>query len=139
MVKQPDLPNAMSRWISYIALFDYEMHHVPAQSHAAVDGLSRWKHTPEDSEDEDAEDFLDKFIASAHVETPLSFASFTNFLSSQSLLTFQPMRLDKNFFRDLLLTMRRTPRMPYASFHTASIVDDLSILNVVDPTPPWAA
>ena len=41
MVKQPDLPNApMTHWISYIVLFDYVMNHVPAQSHAGVDGLS---------------------------------------------------------------------------------------------------
>ena len=139
MVKQPDLPNApMTRWISYIALFDYEIHHVPAQSHAAIDGLSRRKRAPEDSDDEDAEDFLDKFISSAHVETPLSFTSLANFLSSQSLFTFQPTRLDKNFFEDLLLTMRRIPRTPYASFHTASVADDLSILDVADPSPPWA-
>jgi hypothetical protein len=32
MVKQPDLPNApMTRWISYIALFDYVMNHVPME------------------------------------------------------------------------------------------------------------
>jgi len=140
MVKQPDLPNApMTRWISYIALFDYEICHVPAQSHVAVDGLSQRKHTPEDSEDEDAEDFLDKFIGSAQVETSLSSSSLANFLSSQSLLAFRPTRLDKTFFQDLLLTMRRTPCTPYASFRTTSVVDDLSILNVVDPTPPWAA
>jgi len=140
MVKQPDLPNVpMTRWISYIALFDYEMHHVPAQSHAAVDGLSQQKRTPEDSEDEDAEGFLDKFIGSTHVESPLPLASFTNFLSSQSLFAFRPTCLDKFFFQDLLLTMHRTPQMPYASFCTASVVDDLSILNVVDPTPAWAA
>jgi len=42
MVKQPDLPNApMMCWISYIALFDYVMNHVPAQSHAGLDGLSQ--------------------------------------------------------------------------------------------------
>jgi len=140
MVKQPDLPNApMTRWISYIALFDYEICHVPAQSHAAVDGLSRRKHTPKDSEDEDAEDFLGKFIGSAQVETSLSSSSLANFLSSQSLLAFRPTRLDKTFFQDLLLTMRRTPRTPYASFCTTSVMDDLSILNVVDPMPPWAA
>ena len=139
MVKQPDLPNApMTRWISYIALFDYEIHHVPAQSHVAVDGLSRQKRTPEDSEDEDAEDFLDKFVGSTQVETPLAFASLANFLSSHSLLAFRPTRLDKTFFQDLLLTMRRTPRTPYTSFRTTSVVDDLSVLNVVEPTPAWA-
>ena len=129
----------MTRWISYIALFNYEICHIPAQSHAVVDGLSRRKHTPEDSEDEDAEDFLDKFIGSAQVETSLSSSSLANFLSSQSLLAFRPTRLDKTFFQDLLLTMRRTPRTPYASFCTTSVMDDLSILNVVDPMPPWAA
>ena len=42
MVKQLDLPNApMTRWISYIALFDYVMNHVPATTHVGVDGLSR--------------------------------------------------------------------------------------------------
>jgi len=35
--------------------------------------------------------------------------------------------------------MRRTPHMLYASFRTTSVVDDLSILNVVDPMPPWVA
>ena len=88
MVKQPDLLNApMTRWISYIALFDYEMHHVPASSHSAVDGLSRRKRTSEDSEEEDAEDFLDKFIGFALLESP-SVVTLTNFLSLQSLFAF---------------------------------------------------
>ena len=67
MVKQPDLPNApMTRWISYIALFDYVMHHVPSQSHAAEDGLLRRRCTSEDSDYEDAEEYLDRFMGSAH-------------------------------------------------------------------------
>jgi len=140
MVKQPDLPNApMTRWISYIALFDYVMNHVPAQSHAGVDGLSRRKRTSEDSEDEDAEEYLDKFMGSALIDDALSPLSLTNFLSSESLHAFRPTRLDNNFFQDLLLTMRRTPRTPYASFRTTSIVEELSILDVVEPTPSWAA
>jgi len=108
MVKQPDLPNTpMTRWISYIALFDYTMHHIPAQSHAGVDGLSRRKRTPEDSDDEDAEEYLDKFMGSALLDTPsLLSISLTNFLSSGSLHAFRPTRLDNSFFQDLLLTMR---------------------------------
>ena len=141
MVKQPDLPNApMTRWISYIALFDYMIHHVPAQSHVGVDGLSRRKRAPEDTEDEDAEEYLDKFMGSAILKAPpLSPVSLTNFLSSESLHAFRPTRLDKNFFQDLLLTMRRTSHTPYASFRTTSIADDLSILSVVDPTPTLKA
>jgi hypothetical protein len=71
MVKQPDLPNApMTRWISYIALFDYVMNHVPAQSHVGVDGLSRQRRTPKDSEDEDTEEYLDNFMGSALFISP---------------------------------------------------------------------
>ena len=140
MVKQPDLPNApMTRWISYIALFDYVMNHVPAQSHAGVDGLSRRKRTPEDTEDEDAEEYLDKFMGSASLASPpLATSSLTNFLSSGSLHAFRPTRLDKDFFQDLLLTMRRTPQTPYASFRTSSIADDLSVLTIGDPSPSLA-
>ena len=140
MVKQPDLPNApMTRWISYIALFDYVMNHVPAQSHAGADGLSRRRRTPEDSEDEDAEEYLDKFMGSGFlVSSPPPSFSLINFLSSESLNTFRPTRLDNNFFKDLLLTMRRTPRTPYASFRTATIADDLSILSIENPIPSLA-
>ena len=127
-------------WISYIALFDYVMNHVPAQSHAGVDGLSRRKRAPKDSEDEDAEEYLDKFMGSAFLDySSFSSSSLTNFLSSESLHAFWPTHLDNNFFQDLLLTMRRTSCTPYVSFHTSSIADDLSVLSVVDPLPSLAA
>ena len=135
MVKQPDLPNApMTRWISYIALFDYVMNHVPATAHVGVDGLSRRKRTAEDSEEEDAEEYLDKFMNSSSYEIN-SVSTLANFLSTGSLYTYRPTRLDNNFFKDLLLTMRRTPRTPFASFRTTSIAEDLSCLQIVDPVP----
>jgi len=138
MVKQPDLPNApMTRWISYIALFDYVMNHVPAASHTGVDGLSRRKRTPEDTDEEDAEEYLDKFMGSTSFHKP-SVASWTNFLSAESLYSYRSMRLDSDFFKDLLLTMRRTPRTPFASFHMTSIAEDLSILQTTDPAPALA-
>jgi len=141
MVKQPDLLNApMTHWISYFTLFDYVMNHVPAQSHAGIDGLSRQRCTPEDSEDEDAEEYLDKFMGSAlFISPPPQSISLINFLSSESLNTFRPTCLDNNFFQDLLLTMQCTPRTPYALFRTTSIADDLSILSVEDPIPSLAA
>ena len=141
MVKQPDLPNApMTRWISYIALFDYTMNHIPAQSHAGVDGLSRRRRASEDTEDEDAEEYLDKFMGASFLNSPsLSPLTLTNFISSESLHAFRPSRLDNNFFQDLLLTMRRTPNAPYASFRTTTIADDLSVLSVVDPAASIAA
>jgi len=140
MVKQLDPPNApMTWWISYIALFNYVMNHIPAQSHAGIDGLSQQRCTSEDTEDKDAEEYLDKFMGSASlVSPPLPPISLTNFLSSESLYAFQPTCLDKNFFQDLLLTMWHTPQTPYTSFHTMSIADDLSILSVGDPNPSLA-
>jgi hypothetical protein len=138
MVKQPDLPNApMTRWISYIALFDYVMNHVPAASHTGVDGLSRRKRTPEDTDEEDAEEYLDKFMGSTSFHKP-SVASLTNFLSAESLYSYRSTRLDSDFFKDLLLTMRRTLRTPFASFRTTSIAEDLSILQTTDPAPALA-
>ena len=135
MVKQPDLPNApMTRWIAYIALFDYVMNHVPADKHAGVDGLSRRKRAPEDSDEEDAEEYLDKFMGSASIQV-CSVPSLINFLSTESLHAYRPTRLDNNFFKDLLLVMRRTPQTPFASFRTTSIAEDLSILRVEDPVP----
>ena len=42
MMEMPDIPNApMTRWISFIRLFDFEIKHVPANRFMAPDGLSR--------------------------------------------------------------------------------------------------
>ena len=49
------------------------------------------------------------------------------------------MQLDNNFFKDLLLIMCCTPQTPFASFHTTSIAEDLSILHVEDLAPALAA
>ena len=115
------------------------MNHVPAQSHAGADGLSRQRRTPEDSEDEDAEEYLDKFMGSAlFVSPPPPSISLINFLSSELLHAFRPTRLDSNFLQDLLLTMRRTPRTPYTSFRMTTIAEDLSILSLGNPAPPLA-
>jgi len=70
---------------------------------------------------------------------PLFLLRHSQTFYPQSLHTFQPTHLDNNFFQDLLLTMRRTSHTPYASFHTLSIADDLSVLSVVDPPPSLAA
>ena len=141
MVKQPDLPNApMTRWISYITLFDYVMHHVPSQSHAAEDGLSRRKHVPEDSEEEDAEEYLDRFMGSAQFSpSSISLFSFANALSSETLYRFRPTRLDQNFLKDLLLTMRHMLKTPYASFSTSTCVDSVSFLSFAEISPSLKA
>ena len=71
MIKSPDLPNApMTRWVMYLSLFDFEINHVPAEKHKAPDGLSCQKRAPEDSDEEDAEEYLDKIMGSTTAIRP---------------------------------------------------------------------
>ena len=51
MLKAPDLPNAaMTRWITYIQLFTFEIQHTPGISHRVPDGLSRRPRAEDDSD-----------------------------------------------------------------------------------------
>ncbi|KAJ3474287.1 hypothetical protein NLI96_g12542 [Meripilus lineatus] len=76
MIKTPDLPNApMTRWISYIQLFDFEIVHVPASKFKGPDGLSRKRRSSQDSLDSDAEEFLDEFFGDSH-PTPINTSVF---------------------------------------------------------------
>jgi len=62
MINNPDLqPNAtINRWIASILLFSFELTHVPADRHAAPDGLSRRPPAPEDPlPEDDYEDWVD--------------------------------------------------------------------------------
>jgi hypothetical protein len=110
----------------------------PAASHAAVDGLSQRKRVPEDTDEEDAEEYLDKFTSTSTFSS-CSVSSLTNFLSSESLHSYRPTRLNNDFLRELLLVMRRTPQTPFASFRTSSVAEDLSILQTENPTPAFAS
>ena len=63
MIHHPDLPNApMTRWILYLQLFDFYLQHVPCERHKVPDGLSRRKQSPLDSDDSDAEEYLNAFL-----------------------------------------------------------------------------
>lgn len=49
MINNPDLPNAaMTRWIAYIHLFDFEIRHVAGKKHTFADALSRVRRTESD-------------------------------------------------------------------------------------------
>lgn len=66
LIYSPDLPNApMTRWISFLMLFDFEMKHVSAENHKAADGLSRRPKSSLDSDEEDCEQVLDALPLSA--------------------------------------------------------------------------
>jgi len=51
MMKSPDLPNmAMTRWITYIQLFTFEITHTPGIAHHVPNGLSCWPHLANNSD-----------------------------------------------------------------------------------------
>lgn len=64
MLNAPDLqPSAaMNRWIYAILLYPFELTHVPGKEHKGPDGLSRRPHADEDSDEEDAEEWVDRAL-----------------------------------------------------------------------------
>ncbi len=59
MIREPDLPNApMTRWVSYLQLFDFTLVHIPADKGRAQDALSRRPRQPDDSDESDGEEHL---------------------------------------------------------------------------------
>ena len=57
-----DLPNAMmTRWLTYIRLFDFEVRHVPGNKNGGADALSRRGRAPEDLTDDenDADNYFE--------------------------------------------------------------------------------
>ena len=51
MMSSPDLPNAvMTRWITYIQLFTFEVRHTLGVAHRVPDGLSCWPHAANNSD-----------------------------------------------------------------------------------------
>src|SRR5213078_4466784 len=64
LLNQPpnDLPNAMmTRWLTYIRLFDFDVKHVAGNKNGAADPLSRRGRSPQDDRD-DLEDDADDYF-----------------------------------------------------------------------------
>lgn len=53
----------MTRWITWIRLFDFEVKHVPGKKNGAADGLSRRPATEEELQEQEKERDVDEFIA----------------------------------------------------------------------------
>jgi hypothetical protein len=72
LLNQPpnDLPSAMiTRWLTYIRLFDFDVHHIPGKKNGAADALSRRGKAPEDGEsDDDVDDFFDAKLYNISVD-----------------------------------------------------------------------
>ncbi|KAG6821746.1 hypothetical protein H0H92_001087, partial [Tricholoma furcatifolium] len=90
----------MTRWIQYISLFDFSINHVPATSHKGPDGLSRRGRAEDDSDDSDAEDFLDRFEG-AHAAPSFSLLSYINAVSAEALGDPLSIPTGSEYFKDL--------------------------------------
>ncbi|RDB28645.1 hypothetical protein Hypma_014867 [Hypsizygus marmoreus] len=124
----------MTRWILYLSLFDFALNHVPAQSHQGPDGLSRRLRVPEDSDDEDAELFLDNFINSGEIVRSSS-ARVANSFSAIGIDFSRPQVLSSALLLSLLSEARRLPITPFGSYMTTSTVEDLAIFSSSPPSP----
>ncbi|RDB30715.1 hypothetical protein Hypma_006004 [Hypsizygus marmoreus] len=125
MIRNPDLPNApMTQWILYLLLFDFKIQHVPAISHQGSDGLSCRKHTPEDSDDEDTEGYLNNIINQlSYVRSPL-FADINTFSMTyfDHCIWDGPSIMEQSFLC--------TPFLEDLSVFTTEPIDTLQPLNL---------
>ena len=71
---------------------------------------------------------------SASTPSSLSLFQFANSSSSESLLRFCPLPLNKIFLLDLLSTMCHTPKTPYASFSTLMCTNVISFSSTSEPS-----
>jgi hypothetical protein len=61
MINAPSFPSASeARWCWYIQTNHFELRHVPGYKHKTADALSRRPKQPDDSEEEDPEEYLDQ-------------------------------------------------------------------------------
>jgi len=49
----------MTRWLTYIRLFDFDVRHVPGTKNGAADALSRRGQSPNDDPEDDVDDYFD--------------------------------------------------------------------------------
>ena len=88
MITSPDLPNSpMTRWIVYLLLFNFNLKHIKAKNHKAPNGLSQWPQSTKDSNEDDAEEFLNHFIGNS--KWIVDVASAQDVPSSEDLDTNQ--------------------------------------------------
>jgi transposase InsO family protein len=70
LLNQPpnDLPNAMmTRWLTYIRLFDFDVKHIPGKRNGAADALSRRQASPADSDSDSIDDYFESQLYATSV------------------------------------------------------------------------
>jgi hypothetical protein len=97
----------------YLTLSEFEVNHVPADKHQAPDSLSCRKPSPLDSEESDAEDYLDKFIGSTRIEKTKDLPGTH---TASSTTPFPPM----------MPIPRSTPDTPYGTYDTHTSMSTIS-------------
>jgi hypothetical protein len=115
-----DVPNApILRWISWIQLFDFEPHHVPATSFKAEDALSRKPPAPSDSTDQEdnSEDFLDAYF---------------NLIYGDQLPSQSTLRNATRFLLDSLYAKFSNPFVSISSYSSIPFYEDSQAL-IPDP------
>lgn len=123
MANSPGLPNAaMTRWVSYIQLFDIRWHHVPAERHKAPDGLSRRERAPEDSDN--SEDDLEpdeggQFISGPRPNDPIAPMWIEPDREDETYLSHTRLRVRDEEPLDLIQTLRH--KDVGSVFHVAAI------------------
>lgn len=115
MIKEPDLPNApMTRWVSYIQQFDYDLQHVPATKGVAQDGLSRRGRADEDSDESDGEAELDAYLGAAASYTADSNALRLSIFRRNVLDTMRQ-RSRSGFDREVVIATEEVPHAALVS------------------------
>jgi hypothetical protein len=133
MIHAPEIPNApMMHWLLYIQLFDFDLVHIPAEKHKVPDGLSRRKPSPLDSDDEDAEAYLDSCIGASRIISYATVAAcnWAQFQQTKNscyvLLVF-----NTEFFMSFLEMQQHTPPRSGVTFATPTSTLELSYFTTV--------
>ena len=64
----------ITRWLTYIRLFDFDVKHIPGSRNGAADSLSRRGKGPEDESDDDPDDYFESRLYSVSLASSRSFA-----------------------------------------------------------------
>jgi hypothetical protein len=130
MIKSPDLPNApMTRWVMYLTLFEFEINHVPAEKHLALDGLSHRKQTLNDSDEEDAEAYLDKFIGAVQVVDPKD-SPLPSLASRFCLSLTQSVIQASELHPSLMSAFRPIPQAPFGTYNSPTSMSSICNLDL---------